>query len=92
MYSTGARRSELAAVALADYDSVAWSMRIRYGKRNKERYVYLTSSAVGRIEAWPAVRGSDRGGLFPPFTPRGGHDRAIRPAAWPVAAGAAGRG
>ncbi|MBB6347217.1 site-specific recombinase XerD [Nonomuraea muscovyensis] len=78
LYSTGARRSELAGVALADYDPADRSLRIRHGKRNKERYVYLTSSAVSRIEAWLTVRGSDPGGLFAPFTPRGGHVRRTR--------------
>ncbi|MCA2230203.1 tyrosine-type recombinase/integrase [Nonomuraea aurantiaca] len=65
LYSTAARRSELAGVALADYDPADRSLRIRHGKRNKERYVYLTSSAVGRIEAWLTVRGPDSGGLLP---------------------------
>ncbi|GAA4229455.1 integrase [Streptosporangium album] len=37
--------------------------------------VYLTASAVGRIEAWLTVRRRDAGGLFPPFTPRGRHIR-----------------
>ncbi|MGW2220984.1 tyrosine-type recombinase/integrase [Nonomuraea sp. NPDC001684] len=78
LYSTGARRSELAGVALADYDPVGRSLLIRHGKRNKERYVYLTSGAVGRIEAWLTVRGSDPGGLFAPFTPRGGHVRRTK--------------
>ncbi|PZG18047.1 integrase [Nonomuraea aridisoli] len=74
LYSTGVRRFELAGVALADYDPVARSLRIR-GKRSKERMVYLTASAVGRIEAWLTVRRRDPGGLFAPFTPRGRHIR-----------------
>ncbi|MFG6197807.1 tyrosine-type recombinase/integrase [Nonomuraea sp. JJY05] len=78
LYSTGARRSELAGIALADYDPADRSLRIRHGKRNKERYVYLTSSAVARVEAWLTARGSDPGGLFAPFTPRGGHVRRTR--------------
>ncbi|WP_245642588.1 tyrosine-type recombinase/integrase [Nonomuraea candida] len=78
LYSTGARRSELAGVALADYDPADRSLRIRHGKRNKERIVYLTGGAVARIEAWLTVRGTDQGGLFAPFTPRGGHVRRTR--------------
>ncbi|TMR21312.1 integrase [Nonomuraea zeae] len=74
LYSTGVRRFELAGAALADYDPVARSLRIR-GKRSKERMVYLTASAVGRIEAWLTVRRRNPGGLFPPFTPRGRHIR-----------------
>ncbi|MGV9383623.1 tyrosine-type recombinase/integrase [Nonomuraea sp. NPDC003707] len=78
LYSTGARRSELAGVALADYDPADRSLRIRHGKRNKQRMVYLTSGAVGRIEAWLTVRGNAPGGLFAPFTPRGGHVRRTK--------------
>ncbi|QYC39180.1 Tyrosine recombinase XerC [Nonomuraea coxensis DSM 45129] len=78
LYSTGARRSELAGVTLDDYDPADRSLRIRHGKRNKERLVYLTSSAVSRIEAWLTVRGNKPGGLFAPFTPRGGHVRRTR--------------
>ncbi|MFC4014645.1 tyrosine-type recombinase/integrase [Nonomuraea purpurea] len=78
LYSTGARRSELGGVALADYDPADRSLHIRLGKRNKERLVYLTSSAIARIEAWLTVRGNDPGGLFAPFTPRGGHVRRTR--------------
>lgn len=62
LYSTGVRRFELAGVALADYHPAARSLRIR-GKRSKERMVYLTASAVGRIEAWLTVRRRALGGL-----------------------------
>ncbi|PRX44799.1 phage integrase family protein [Nonomuraea fuscirosea] len=74
LYSTGVRRFELAGVALADYHAAARSLRIR-GKWSKERMVYLTASAVGRIVAWLTVRRRDLGGLFPPSTPRGRHIR-----------------
>ncbi|MGN9844887.1 tyrosine-type recombinase/integrase [Nonomuraea sp. H19] len=69
LYSTGVRRFELAGMALADYDPSARSLRIR-GKRSKERMVYLTASAVGRIEAWLTVRRRDPGRLV----------RAVHPA------------
>ncbi|MEV0169004.1 tyrosine-type recombinase/integrase [Nonomuraea fuscirosea] len=62
LYSTGVRRFELVGVALADYHPAARSLRIR-GKRSKERMVYLTASAVGRIEAWLTVRRRALGGL-----------------------------
>ncbi|WP_326822513.1 tyrosine-type recombinase/integrase [Streptosporangium sp. NBC_01756] len=66
LYSTGCRRAEIATMALADYDSGARSLRVR-GKRDKERMVYLTAEAVGRLERWLAVRGRPAGALFSPI-------------------------
>ncbi|GAT68933.1 integrase [Planomonospora sphaerica] len=74
LYASGVRRAELAGLALADYDPAARSLRVR-GMRDKERLVYITTSAVARVEAWLTVRGRVPGGLFTPFTPRGGHIR-----------------
>ncbi|GAA2701386.1 tyrosine-type recombinase/integrase [Nonomuraea recticatena] len=74
LYGSGVRRAELAGLALADYDPAARSLKVR-GKGDKERLVYINSSTVGRVEAWLTIRGRDPGGLFPPFTPRGGHIR-----------------
>ncbi len=56
LYSTGCRRSELAAFAIADYRPGDRSLKVR-GKGDKERRVYLIPDAVGRIERWIAVRG-----------------------------------
>ncbi|MFI6883704.1 tyrosine-type recombinase/integrase [Streptosporangium canum] len=64
LYSTGARRAELAGLAFADYDPAERSLRV-IGKRNKERLMFLTSHAVARLEAWIAVRGKAPGALFP---------------------------
>lgn len=66
LYSTGCRRAEIATMALADYDPGARSLRVR-GKRDKERMVYLTAEAVGRLERWLAVRGRPAGALFSPI-------------------------
>ncbi|WP_449062242.1 tyrosine-type recombinase/integrase [Planomonospora algeriensis] len=74
LYSSGVRRAELAGLALADYDPAGRSLKVR-GKRDKQRLVYITTSTVARIEAWLTVRGRAPGGLFCPFTPRGGHLR-----------------
>jgi site-specific recombinase XerD len=70
LYSTGCRRAEIAALALADYDTAARSLRVR-GKRDKERLVYLTAEAVARVEAWLAVRGPAAGALFSPINKAG---------------------
>lgn len=66
LYSTGCRRAEIAGMALGDYDAGARSLRVR-GKRDKERLVYLTAEAVGRVERWLAVRGTREGALFCPI-------------------------
>ncbi|GAA4208974.1 tyrosine-type recombinase/integrase [Streptosporangium oxazolinicum] len=71
LFSTGARREELAGATLAGYDGGARSLRIR-GKGNKERVVYLTVEANRRMAAWLEVRGRAPGGLFAPLR-RGGH-------------------
>ncbi|MCW2880306.1 MAG: integrase/recombinase [Sphaerisporangium sp.] len=70
LYSTGCRRAEVAALALADYDAAARSLRVR-GKGDKERLVYLTAEAVGRAEAWLAARGRAAGALFCPINKAG---------------------
>ncbi|GGK82197.1 integrase [Planomonospora parontospora subsp. parontospora] len=66
LYSTGCRRAEIAGLTLGDYDPASRSLRVR-GKRDKERLVYLTSQAVGRLERWLAVRGRASGALFCPI-------------------------
>ncbi|GGS76393.1 integrase [Planobispora rosea] len=70
LYSTGCRRAEIAGLTLADYDPGARSLRVR-GKRDKERMVYLTAQAVGRMERWLAVRGRPAGALFCPINKHG---------------------
>ncbi|MFD8534090.1 tyrosine-type recombinase/integrase [Streptosporangium canum] len=66
LYSTGCRRAEIAGMTLGDYDAGSRSLRVR-GKRDKERMVYLTTEAVGRLERWLAVRGRPAGALFSPI-------------------------
>ena len=70
LYSTGARRAEIAGLALADYDPAERSLRVR-GKRGKERLVYVTVEATARLDAWTAVRGRVPGALFPPISKAG---------------------
>ncbi|MCW2946057.1 MAG: integrase/recombinase [Actinoallomurus sp.] len=73
LYTTGARRAEIAGLALTDYDPSERSLRVR-GKRNKERLVYVTVEAATRLDAWIAVRGRTPGALFPPIS-KGGRCR-----------------
>lgn len=70
LYSTGCRRSEIASMRLADYDPLERSIRI-VGKGNKERFVYVTEAAQGRIERWMSVRGNGPGALFCPINKAG---------------------
>lgn len=70
LYTTGARRGEIAGLAVGDYDPAERSLRVR-GKRDKERLVYVTVEAAMRLDAWVAVRGRGPGALFPPISRMG---------------------
>lgn len=70
LYTTGARRAELAALALPDYDPAERSLRVR-GKGNKQRTVYVTQEAAARLDAWILARGRIPGALFPPINKAG---------------------
>ncbi|HEY7485038.1 MAG TPA: tyrosine-type recombinase/integrase [Streptosporangiaceae bacterium] len=70
LYTTGARRAEIAGLTLADYDGSERSLRVR-GKGNKERTVYVTEEAADRLDAWVAARGRTPGALFPPINKGG---------------------
>lgn len=70
LYTTGARRAEIASLSLADYDPAERSLRVR-GKRDKERLTYVTREAAARLDAWITVRGRVPGALFPPVSKAG---------------------
>jgi integrase len=63
-YGCGLRRSEIANLDLADYDSDNGSLKVRAGKGNKERIAYLPGGAVAAIAGWLAIRGQAAGPLF----------------------------
>ncbi|MEZ4870412.1 MAG: tyrosine-type recombinase/integrase [Caldilineaceae bacterium] len=63
-YGCGLRRSEIAGLELADYDHDNGSLRIRKGKGNKERVVYLPAGAADWLDDWLSVRGDAAGALF----------------------------
>jgi site-specific recombinase XerD len=73
LYTTGARRAEIAGLALTDYDPGERSLRVR-GKRDKERLVYVTTDAAALLDTWIRVRGRTPGALFPPIS-KGGRCR-----------------
>jgi site-specific recombinase XerD len=70
LYTTGARRAEIAALALPDYDPAERSLRV-HGKGDKQRTVYVTPAAAARLDAWVGVRGRRPGALFPPINKAG---------------------
>jgi len=74
LYTTGARRAEIAALALTDYDPAERSLRVR-GKGDKQRTVYMTPAAAVRLDAWVGVRGRGPGALFPPINKGGRYAR-----------------
>jgi site-specific recombinase XerD len=92
LYTTGARRAEVAGLSIADYDPAERSLRVR-GKRDKERLVFVTVPAARRLDAWLAVRGRTPGALFPPINKGGrrarvlvdGHERLGHPSGQAVA-------
>jgi len=57
LYSSGARASEVAGLALTDVDLARGVMRV-LGKRNKERLAHLGSYAVDALRAYLAIRGT----------------------------------
>jgi site-specific recombinase XerD len=64
LYGAGLRRSEAAALALADYDPTNGALTVRHGKGNKERLVYATNGGKAAIDDWLEIRGQDPGALF----------------------------
>ncbi len=61
---TGLRRSEVAALNVADYEPQAGAIVVRAGKGNKDRRVYAPSGTVAALDAWLEVRGHGAGALF----------------------------
>ena len=66
LYGAGLRRSEAAALQLADYDQVSGAITVRHD----ERQVYATDGGKEAIDAWIAHRGDWSGALLCPV--RGG--------------------
>lgn len=70
---TGARRSELASLSLADYQETGegeGDLTIR-GKGDKERKVYIYNGGAEALADWLTVRGDEPGPLFYPVNKGG---------------------
>ncbi len=72
LLGTGLRRSELVALAYADYSPENKTLFIRQGKGNKSRMVYLPAWTNDALADWLAIRTTSRGPLFVRIA-RGGH-------------------
>ena len=71
LYVTGARRSEVVALDVGDYEPSTGALTIRHGKGNKQRRVFITNGAQDAADDWLAVRGADPGPLFCPVNKAG---------------------
>lgn len=71
MHGTGMRRAELIALQLADYKSDTGEIRIRHGKGDKEREVFVKNFHKQQLDNWLLVRGAHDGALFHPVTKGG---------------------
>jgi len=65
-YGAGLRRAEVAGLDLEDFNHDACSLRVRNGKRRKERTVYLAEQGCEMVKAWIQDRGNEPGPLFCP--------------------------
>jgi integrase/recombinase XerD len=67
----GLRRSEAAALQLADVDFSTGCLTVTAGKGRKSRRAYLPTNGLPAVTAWTLVRGDAPGALFVRFTPTG---------------------
>lgn len=63
LYSTGARRAEIAGALLERYDAGERSLRI-IGKGDKEREVFISPTAAPILNEWLALVNARRGPMF----------------------------
>jgi site-specific recombinase XerD len=68
LYACGLRRGEVSALDVSDFEEGRLVVR---GKRNKQRYAYVTDGALDALTDWLSVRGSS-GSMFVPVN-RGGN-------------------
>jgi site-specific recombinase XerD len=78
----GLRRAEVVKLELRDFNARTGAMKVRGGKGNKDRTVYLPGDAVKVVEDWLVVRGLEAGALLCPAWKMGRiHIRPLTPQA-----------
>ena len=63
---SGLRRAEVVALQLSDYEPTENRLRLRAGKGNKERWVYVAPGADRWLARWLRWRGTQAGALLCP--------------------------
>src|SRR5262249_46490865 len=71
IYQGGLRRSEVVAVDVDDYDVDSGTLRVRCGKGQKERIVYLSGGGRAAVDGWLALRSWAPGPLIVPILKTG---------------------
>jgi integrase/recombinase XerD len=66
LFASGLRRSEAATLVLSDVDPATGKVIVR-GKGKKERICWLPPSALGAIQDWLQVRGTESGSFLLPI-------------------------
>ena len=78
LYGAGLRRSEAAALSLADWSEDTRGLVVRSGKGGKDRLCYLAGWAGSALSDWLTLRGDAPGPLFAPIN-KGGQLAAGQP-------------
>lgn len=68
LLGSGLRRSEVVALDLSDFDSGTGALKVRSGKRGKDRTVYLPTRGRQIVSNWLAIRGLEAGPLLYPIS------------------------
>jgi site-specific recombinase XerD len=71
LYAAGLRRAELAGLEVGDWLPDAAELRVKHGKGNKQRRVYLSAGAADLLGAWLVARGPYVGRMFIPINKGG---------------------
>jgi site-specific recombinase XerD len=64
LHAGGLRRAELSTLDVSDYDGETGALKVRCGKGNAERIVFLNAGAQQAVAEWLRVRGGEPGPLL----------------------------
>ncbi len=77
LYGGGLRRAELPELEVGDWDARNRAVRVRQGKGNKEREVFVAHGTAQALQEWLEARGELPGKLFLPIN-KGGNVSGVR--------------